>query len=189
MVQIRQHSCDWMVSNPGRVDSLHKCADAFFLGRWYSWVQNYILSFWVSSYFCACRLSFRPCRCGETRCDRMWPSYILTLVNMNQNLLPNMSSCFSWLIQLSAFVPSLVEPIEVSELQVCIFLTINSLRAQYMFHAIFQAPASSVTVFRLIVSEQEKLVEQPHVAKANPCLSNAECAQCLTLPFSLVFIL
>lgn len=30
MVQICQHLCDWMVSNPGRVDSLHKCADAFF---------------------------------------------------------------------------------------------------------------------------------------------------------------
>lgn len=76
----------------------------------------------------------------------------------------------------SAFVPSLVEAIEVSELQVCIFLTINSLRAQYMFHAIFQAPTTSVTVFRLILSEQEKLVGQPHVAKANPCLSNAECS-------------
>lgn len=161
----------------------------FFRGRWYSWVQNYILSFWVSSYFCPCRLSLRPCRCGETRCDRMWPSYILTLVNMNQNLLPNMSSCFSWPIQLSAFVPSLVEAIEVTGLQVCIFLTINLLSAQYMFHAIFQAPTTSVTVFRLNLSEQEKLAEQPHVTKANPCLSNAECARCLTLPFSLVFIL
>lgn len=39
-----------------------------------------------------------------------------------------------------------------------------------MFHAIFQAPTTSVTVFRLILSEQEKLVEQPHVAKANPRL-------------------
>lgn len=139
----------------------------------------------MSTYFCPSRLSVCPCRCGEKQCNRMWPSCILTFGKHESELIAqHASSCWSRPC-------SLVHPVtSISflrwRLYKCHDQKSHSSPSTYsatqglflMANGVFQHTTASacVSVFRLILSEQEKLVERPCVARVNPCLSNAERA-------------